>query len=61
MSERGTSKAGPEDGLLRDAGASNAELVLRLCRMGWQYKVPAVGVVGLQCVLLAFTRCRGWG
>jgi ATP-binding cassette subfamily B protein len=39
---------------LRDAGASNAELVLRLCRMGWQYKVPAVGVVGLQFVLLAF-------
>lgn len=54
MSERGTSKAEPEDGILQDAGASNARLVLRLLRMGWSYRLPALGVVGLQCVLLAF-------
>lgn len=40
--------------MLRDAGASNAQLVLRLCRMGWAYRAPAVGVVGLQFGLLAF-------
>jgi ABC-type multidrug transport system fused ATPase/permease subunit len=32
---------------------SNARLVVRLLRMGWAYRLPAVGVVGLQFVLLA--------
>ena len=39
---------------MRDAGASNAELVLRLFRLGWAYRGSAMGVVGLQFVLLAF-------
>lgn len=41
------------DDAMRDAGASNAQLVLRLFRMGWGYKLPAIGVIGLQFVLLA--------
>ncbi len=45
--------ATPGDGALRDAGASNARLVLRLFKMGWSYRMPAVGVIGLQFVLLA--------
>jgi len=51
------SGSGGGDETLRDAGASNAELVLRLMRLGWAYRLPAVGVVGLQFVLLAFALC----
>ena len=58
MSENPSKKAaGAEltgDGKMQDAQASNARLVLRLLRLGWNYKLPALGVIGLQCVLLAF-------
>ncbi len=43
----------PGDGKLRDAQTSNARLVLRLLRMGWSYRLPAVAVVSLQFLLLA--------
>jgi ABC-type multidrug transport system fused ATPase/permease subunit len=53
VSESPPNKAVPGDGKLRDAQASNARLVLRLLRMGWSYRLPAVAVVGLQFLLLA--------
>ncbi len=34
--------------------SSNARIVMRLLKLGWNYKLPALGVIGLQCVLLAF-------
>ncbi len=49
-----TTNAKPGDTQMRDDEASNARLVMRLFKMGWGYKLPAFGVIGLQFVLLAF-------
>ena len=38
---------------MQDARASNARLVMRLFKMGWAYRKPAIAVVGLQFILLA--------
>lgn len=57
MRENPPNKAGGTDlsgdGRMQDAQASNARLVMRLFRMGWAYRAPAIAVVGLQFVLLA--------
>jgi ABC-type multidrug transport system fused ATPase/permease subunit len=54
VTDRSTSKDESVDKQLREDEASNAQLVLRLFKMGWAYKLPAFGVIGLQFVLLAF-------
>ncbi len=51
---KGRSSQSFGDHQMRDTGVSNATLVLRLLKLGWAYRLRALGVVGLQFVLLAF-------
>ena len=54
MREQPTNKPDSREGQPYAEGLSNAQIVMRLCRLAWRYKTPALGVVGLQFVLLAF-------
>ena len=54
MTEQVQNSNAPREGQPYAKGLSNAKIVLRLCGIAWRYKLPAVGVVGLQFVLLAF-------
>lgn len=51
---RSISNQPSDDGRMHEDVSSNARLVLRLFKMGWAYKLPALGVIGLQFILLAF-------